>query len=56
MKNIVIEVGNDSKVRKFHDHMVILNYRSSHFALQLIDVNLAQMKLPNMLSEIFLDN
>jgi hypothetical protein len=57
--DITIEVGNDQYVKIFRAHMVILNYRSSYLRRILStnkkknDGTLVQIKLPNMLPEIF---
>ncbi|RIA81424.1 hypothetical protein C1645_837040 [Glomus cerebriforme] len=57
--DITIEVGNDPYVKIFRAHMVILNYRSSYLRRILStnkkksNGNLAHIKLPNILPEIF---
>ncbi|GBB90492.1 hypothetical protein RclHR1_17480005 [Rhizophagus clarus] len=57
--DITIEVGNDPYVKIFRAHMVILNYRSSYLRRILStnrrenDGTLVQIKLPNILPEIF---
>ena len=58
--DITIEVGNDPYVKIFRAHMVILNYRSPYLHRILStndkkknDGNLAHIKLPNILPEIF---
>src|SRR5579871_6469874 len=57
--DITIEVGNDSHVKVFRAHMVILNYRSPYLRRILSthkkknDGTLAHIKLPNILPEIF---
>ena len=57
--DITIEVGNDPHVKIFRAHMVILNYRSPYLRRILStnkeknDGNLAHIKLPNILPEIF---
>uniref|UniRef100_U9UMS6 Kelch-like protein 17 n=1 Tax=Rhizophagus irregularis (strain DAOM 181602 / DAOM 197198 / MUCL 43194) TaxID=747089 RepID=U9UMS6_RHIID len=57
--DITIEVGNDPYVKIFRAHMVILNYRSTYLRRILStnkkknDGNLVQIKLPNILPEIF---
>jgi hypothetical protein len=57
--DIIIEVGNDPHVRFFRSHMVILNCRSPYFQKVLStnertnDGTLVQIKLPNILPEIF---
>ncbi|RIA83384.1 hypothetical protein C1645_880533 [Glomus cerebriforme] len=57
--DITIEVGNDSYVKVFRAHMVILNYRSSYLRKILTinekgyDGTLAHIKLQNITPEIF---
>ena len=57
--DITIEVGNDPYVKIFRAHVVILNYRSPYLRRILStnkkknDGNLAHIKLPNILPEIF---
>ena len=57
--DITVEVGNDSFVKIFRAHMVILNYRSSYLRRILStnkkknDGTLAHIKLPNISPEIF---
>ena len=57
--DITIEVGNDPYVKIFRAHMNILNYRSPYFQRILStnkkqsDGNLTNIKLPNILPEIF---
>jgi hypothetical protein len=58
--DITIEVGNDPYVKVFRAHMVILNYRSPYLRRILSannkkknDGTLTQIKLPNILPEIF---
>jgi hypothetical protein len=57
--DIKIEVGIDPYVKIFCAHMVILNYRSTYLRKILStnkkenDETLVQIKLPNMLPEIF---
>jgi BTB/POZ domain len=57
--DITIEVGNDPYVKIFRAHMNILNYRSPYLRRILStnkkknDGNLAHIKLPNILTEIF---
>ncbi|RGB24651.1 Carbohydrate-Binding Module Family 13 protein [Rhizophagus diaphanus] len=57
--DVTIEVGNDPNVKIFRAHMVILNYRSPYLREILSankkknDENLANIKLPNILPEIF---
>ncbi|GBB87133.1 hypothetical protein RclHR1_01360004 [Rhizophagus clarus] len=57
--DINIEVGNDPRVKTFHAHMAILNYRSPYLRRKLStnkknnDGTLARIELPNILPEIF---
>ena len=55
--DIKIEVGKDPHVKVFRAHMVILYYRSSYLRRVLSTRrdggNLAHIKLPNILPEIF---
>ncbi|EXX56584.1 uncharacterized protein OCT59_020949 [Rhizophagus irregularis] len=57
--DITIEVGDDPHIKIFRAHMVILNYRSTHLRRILStnkkknDGTLVQIKLPNILPEIF---
>ena len=55
--DIKIEVGKDPYVKVFRAHMVILYYRSPYLRRLLStrrnDENLAHIKLPNILPEIF---
>ena len=55
--DIKIEVGKDPYVKVFRAHMVILHYRSPYLRRVLStrrnDENLAHIKLPNILPEIF---
>ncbi|GBC08031.1 hypothetical protein RclHR1_07880005 [Rhizophagus clarus] len=58
--DITIEVGNDSYIKKFRAHMIILHYRSPYFQRILSidkkkndDRTLTHIKLPNILPEIF---
>ncbi|UZO02471.1 uncharacterized protein OCT59_020951 [Rhizophagus irregularis] len=57
--DITIEVGSDPYIKIFRAHMVILNYRSNYLRRILStnkkknDGTLVQIKLPNILPEIF---
>ncbi|RIA91538.1 BTB/POZ protein [Glomus cerebriforme] len=52
--DITIEVGNDSSVKIFRAHMVILNCRSPYFQTILsTNENETPIKLPNISAEIF---
>ncbi|RGB24362.1 hypothetical protein C1646_773207 [Rhizophagus diaphanus] len=57
--DITIEVGSDPYIKIFRAHMVILNYRSNYLR-RILSINkkkndgtLVQLKLPNILPEIF---
>jgi hypothetical protein len=58
--DITIEVGNDPYIKIFRAHMAILTYRSPYLQRILSSIdkknndgNLAHIKLPNILPEIF---
>src|SRR5688572_24448770 len=54
--DVTIEVGQDSEVKIFRAHMVILNYRSEYFRRNLSakdDNILVHTKLPNISPNIF---
>ena len=57
--DVTIEVGKDPYAKVFRAHMVILNYRSTYLRRILSTnkkkngENLVQIKLPNILPEIF---
>ncbi|RIA79791.1 hypothetical protein C1645_41217 [Glomus cerebriforme] len=57
--DITIEVGNDSYVKIFYSHIVILYYRSPYLKRILStnkkknDGTLAHIKLPDILPEVF---
>jgi hypothetical protein len=57
--DITIEVGNDSYLKVFRAHMVILNYRSPYLR-RILSTNrkdnngtMVHIKLPNMTPKIF---